>query len=550
MTSVEHFDREGGEVADDVKRLSRTLVWVGSTLLVYFVLKVSWLADDAYITLRTVDNLLNGFGLRWNVAERVQVYTHPLWMLLVIPFKAVCASSMLALLVPAWLTAFATFPLFFRSAQTPLGIVGGFAVLALSQSFIDFSTSGLEGPLSHLLIVCLFLSLPSEGSTVGRMSLCFGLLLLNRLDLLVLVAPLVGVELWKARETNRVVKVLLASSPLALWMLFACIYYGSPIPNTYFAKVGAAVPTELVLLQATRYFLDVMLYEPLTLAVVIGALVLAWRARQIDRTSLCLAAGVALHLAYIFKIGGDFMNARFLTPDVLVSAWITMRSLDRIAISSNPPSWAKPRAALPGILVVAAILIASDFHSFASRKADTLRQTAVTDERAFYFGATGLWPRLWGYLNRDEPFDVAHGWANLGRQLRREQPHDRAYVHVNMGFLGYYAGPGVHIIDRYALTDAFLARLPVTLGGKAGHWSRTIPGPYISSIDEGKNLFLDQPNHDLFEDVLLVTRSTDLLSWKRLAAVWRMNTGHHVDSHPTDPTTPDARGGAITLRSN
>ncbi len=40
------------------------------------------MSDDAYITLRTVDNFINGYGLTWNISERVQAYTHPLWMFL------------------------------------------------------------------------------------------------------------------------------------------------------------------------------------------------------------------------------------------------------------------------------------------------------------------------------------------------------------------------------------------------------------------------------------------------------------------------------------
>src|ERR1044072_5834284 len=49
---------------------------------VFFVIlfRTAWVSDDAFITFRTVDNLLNGYGLRWNVVERVQSYTHPLWM--------------------------------------------------------------------------------------------------------------------------------------------------------------------------------------------------------------------------------------------------------------------------------------------------------------------------------------------------------------------------------------------------------------------------------------------------------------------------------------
>lgn len=42
-------------------------------------LNTAWVAEDAFITFRAVDNLLKGFGPVWNIGERVQVYTHPLW---------------------------------------------------------------------------------------------------------------------------------------------------------------------------------------------------------------------------------------------------------------------------------------------------------------------------------------------------------------------------------------------------------------------------------------------------------------------------------------
>ena len=55
------------------------IVAVAYTLV---IIQNSWIAEDAYITLRTVGNFLHGFGLRWNIAERVQSYTHPLWFFL------------------------------------------------------------------------------------------------------------------------------------------------------------------------------------------------------------------------------------------------------------------------------------------------------------------------------------------------------------------------------------------------------------------------------------------------------------------------------------
>src|SRR5262245_46527024 len=42
----------------------------------------SYICDDAFIHFRTVDNCVRGYGLRWNVLERVQVFTGPLYTLL------------------------------------------------------------------------------------------------------------------------------------------------------------------------------------------------------------------------------------------------------------------------------------------------------------------------------------------------------------------------------------------------------------------------------------------------------------------------------------
>src|SRR5215213_6769699 len=46
------------------------------------LIRTAWLSDDALITLRTVLNVTHGFGLRFNIDERVQTYTHPLWLAL------------------------------------------------------------------------------------------------------------------------------------------------------------------------------------------------------------------------------------------------------------------------------------------------------------------------------------------------------------------------------------------------------------------------------------------------------------------------------------
>ncbi len=73
----------------DASRTGQRLTdWTQVTLLAlislyaFTVLRTAWLCDDVYITLRTVANFVHGHGPNYNIGERVQAYTHPLWMFL------------------------------------------------------------------------------------------------------------------------------------------------------------------------------------------------------------------------------------------------------------------------------------------------------------------------------------------------------------------------------------------------------------------------------------------------------------------------------------
>src|SRR3954469_25355857 len=71
-------------------RSAQQLIVLGGCLaFLLLLIRTAWLDDDAYITFRTVDNVLHGYGLRWNVLNRVQAYTHPLWMFAITAVAAV-----------------------------------------------------------------------------------------------------------------------------------------------------------------------------------------------------------------------------------------------------------------------------------------------------------------------------------------------------------------------------------------------------------------------------------------------------------------------------
>src|SRR5262245_57714298 len=117
--------------------------------LLYVLGMNAWVVDDAYITFRTVDNVVHGYGLTWNVDERVQAFTHTLWMLLMTGvysvtreafYTSIGLSWVLTLVaVGAWARAFTDG--FRRDLwKVPLFVVGFIA----GKAAIDYTSSGLE----------------------------------------------------------------------------------------------------------------------------------------------------------------------------------------------------------------------------------------------------------------------------------------------------------------------------------------------------------------------------------------------------------------------
>ena len=54
--------------------MSRAAFAIACSVAAAFVLSRAWVADDAFITGRVIENLVAGHGLRWNTDERVQVF--------------------------------------------------------------------------------------------------------------------------------------------------------------------------------------------------------------------------------------------------------------------------------------------------------------------------------------------------------------------------------------------------------------------------------------------------------------------------------------------
>ncbi|MEN0063264.1 MAG: hypothetical protein AAGA48_14010 [Myxococcota bacterium] len=482
------------------------------TGLAFLILRCAWVSDDAFITLRTLDNFVQGYGLRYNPAERVQAFTHPLWLAwLALPY---------AITREAWLTTMAVGGLTTLAAATGLAfgvardrISGAVAIIGLasSKAFIDYTTSGLEGPLLWLLLMLFVAELyRDEGPRLFVLVVVSSLVALTRLDAILFVIPglaLVVVPLARQRDWGELAVAQLGWLGLVAWHGFSLVYYGSLVPNTAWAKLGSGISSAELMSQAPFYYEWTAINDPTTLPLVgLGVLL---GALHRDLRGMAVGAGVALYLLYIVRIGGDFMGGRFFATPLFVSALL-------IARYPVARGWSAFMAfAILGLSLSSRY---SPIRSGPKYKRAKVRH-GVVDERGFYWRGTGLWA-----VNR-ESLEPSHLFARQGRARREKGPGvvNKAVI----GMFGYYAGPEVHIVDRMALADPVLARLPIDEQRvwRIGHFERRVPDGYLA-----RRSGLDTPVKPDSVDALVglvdtVTRTPSLFDSDRIDAIWKLHDG-------------------------
>lgn len=167
----------------------------------YVALMTAWLSDDSLITLRQVWNFVHGDGLTFNFGERVQAFSHPAWFLAISSVVALTKEPYFTVLffsIAISLSAIALLlTLEFELMRGRLSIISPIVFLLFSIAFCDYLTSGLENPLSFLLIAIMFRCfLPTfRSDNAGELPrkkifLILSLLVLTRFDYAVLFFPL------------------------------------------------------------------------------------------------------------------------------------------------------------------------------------------------------------------------------------------------------------------------------------------------------------------------------------------------------------------------
>jgi len=313
------------------------------------------LYDDTHITLRYARNLADGYGLRFNPGEQpVEGYTN----FLLTVFLAACAKVGLPLLTMAKIVSIgaamgvviATYWL------TTLLLPGASGLLRATPSlvmagcgwFAYFAAIGLETHLFALLVtVAACLVLRGKWPWAG---LAFAAAYLTRPEGAGLWAVTFAWLVWQAWRASPRLRRFARRAPAddapaigvrdlcAFALPFAAIagaheawrlaYYGAPLPNTFYDKVGSTAQQVRRGVGYAAHSLPQL--HPVIIALLVASLVLIPSAVIASRAARYIALLSAAFIAYIILIGGDFIGPRFffhIFPFLIVLASAGVRSL-------------------------------------------------------------------------------------------------------------------------------------------------------------------------------------------------------------------------------
>lgn len=511
-------------------------------MIVFF--RLSFLNDDAYITFTVIDNLVNGYGLTFNIVERVQAFTNPLWLFLVTPFYALTKEFLVTVTLLSAVISLTGFLIVLKMQRDFMTIIFTGTALVLSVNYVNWSSSGLSNPLLYLLTaILLYYVYNSKQKRVWIATTLLSFFYLTRPDSVIYVIPvwaLVCFVEWQKKDektlSSIIKEVAIGLSPAIIWGLFCLWYFGFPFPNTAYAKVfSAEIPFIDRMAEATSHYLYMAQFDPLLY--IIGGIAVVSTFLSRSKYSVAFLLGVGLHWLYFVKIGGDFMGGRFFSYTYLLLVGVAAHNLKTILKKShntnndvNASEYRKNQyITLATTLLVVMVGITSPFSTLESM-GGTYSDVGMFSQGfgGFIQDKSVMWPNR--RIKDSSSYFRKSNLMRAGRPPFREKinyKYQKKFGSVsisgNLGHSGLFSGPESHIIDIYALTDPLLSRLP-QVSWHAGHLRRKIPNGYIPSIITGKNKISDPDLAKYYEHLKEITRGS-LLSWDRIIDIFKMNIG-------------------------
>ena len=455
----------------------------------FSIVSQAWVSEDAFITLRHVENFMSANGPVFNAAERVEGFSHVLWFYIISFFRAVGFNPKSSVIIPAFLFSFLSLYLvlfklkFEKSKEIPISF--GIALMLGVRAFIDFGTSGLETSLFYFLIIW-FALLAAENYWITRpllTGLVTALLVLTRPDFIVfgVVLFLFYAYEWIGRriKLNSVMKFLLFPAILlTVYEIFRMGYYASLLPNPFYTKSGGQSHFS----QGIQYLLDFFEGSVFLVILLLAVVTLAVRLKKPDfKNRLIVFLCGFTHGFFVIRGGGDFMHGRFLLPALILISVSTIGIFNDFFEKNRLLKTA-------GFVLVLGLFFISFARVPVQKKGVVFNRGGISDERYAYYKNR---PTRIRDMFQDNTIMM---WKTMGRnyqKLSRRSGMRIKIAYKNVGFLGFYAGENVYVLDRLGLTDPVVSRIKIFERARPGH-EKHAPLAYLiyRKITFGKTPFV------------------------------------------------------------
>ncbi len=508
-------------------RNARTVALLVPVLLfAYFAVKRRWMDDDGFINLRVVQNVLAGRGPVYNVGERVEVGTSPLWIAAMALFGAL---RLRLEYVAVWLgiaSAVSGLVLAMRASlaidrverPAPVRVLTlpvGALTLAVLPPCWEYASSGLETGLMFLWLggsFALLVEALDSRATTRRIVLSAVLIGLGPLvrpegalysaAMLVPLALRQRIDAISGQEWRRGRQVVfvagLAAAALALplaYQIFRMGYYGALAPNTSIAKESTLAYWKQGYCYAQNFFGRYRLGWPLLLAggffVARVLTVLAARQRALAAVLLLLPLAAAIHGLYIVRVGGDYMHARMFLPVVFAALLPVMTARIALDRSREAMSLGVLGLALVPWWILCGVKLRvprenqcgiGDEHGWYMREAKVAHPVTIEDYAKHDFGKIGhdllqtIDNRCPDHARCRQLFfgERDHGnlfpWRAQMPVAPDLDPRVQAVVEATaIGIVGYQLPWQVHVVDQLGLADPVAARVRLKERARPGH---------------------------------------------------------------------------------
>jgi arabinofuranosyltransferase len=323
------------EGAADIALSSQMLICAAAiALMAALAILFEWKLDDAYITFVYARNWAQGHGLVFNLGEKVEGYTCFAWVVLsalafVLGVDIVRWSTALGILstagtmLVAWRLARDLAPSGRRDAAVLAAVLVG-----LYPPVWWWTASGMETALFTFLVTLAIWRHVCRGADSLGAPIALALASMTRPEawLLSVVLCADAVRTGNRRAALRYVTILLALfAPYYAWR---CAYYGYPLPNTFYAKVGA---TWAQMVRGVLYLVGFLVFGG---AVLLIGMLHACRTGVLRRV-LPVLVFVSAYTTYVVVVGGDaFSSYRFFVPIIPTLAALTIAGVIRAQVAA------------------------------------------------------------------------------------------------------------------------------------------------------------------------------------------------------------------------